>query len=128
MTDPIADFLARIRNAGKALLSSVEMPHSRIKEDIARILVREGYLAACDVSTDAVKTLRLKLKYDNKCNVIRGMRRVSRPGLRHYVGVAGLPRVLGGLGTAVVSTPGGVMTASDASRRHLGGEVLCYVW
>lgn len=128
MSDPIADLLTRVRNAGKALLPVVDMPHSRLKESIARILVREGYLAGCSVATGKMPVLQLRLKYSGRCAVIEGLRRVSRPGLRQYVGVGELPRVLGGLGTAIVSTPGGVMTATEARRRRMGGEVLCYVW
>lgn len=128
MTDPIADFLTRIRNGSKALLPLVEVPHSRLKEGIARILVREGYAADCSVEGTKVKRLKLRLKYNGRKGVITGIRRVSRPGLRQYAGARELPRVLGGLGVAIVSTPQGVMTSAEARRRHVGGEVLCYVW
>jgi small subunit ribosomal protein S8 len=128
MSDPIADLLTRIRNAGRALPPTVEMPHSRIKEDLARILVREGYLTECAVEGTSIRKLRLRLKYSGRKSVIEGLRRVSKPGLRKYVGVDEMPRVLGGLGIAVLSTPSGLMTATQARRQNVGGEVLCYVW
>ena len=128
MSDPIADLLTRIRNAGRALLPTVELPHSRIKEDLARILVREGYLTECAVEGTSMRKLRLRLKYSGRKSVIEGLRRVSKPGLRKYVGVDEIPRVLGGLGIAVLSTPSGLMTATQARRQNVGGEVLCYVW
>lgn len=128
MTDPIADFLTRIRNASKALLPAVEVPYSRLKESIARILVREGYAAGFDVVGDKLKTLKLRLKYKGRKGVISGLRRVSRPGLRQYAGAEELPRVLGGLGVAILTTPQGVMTDAEARRKNVGGEVICYVW
>lgn len=128
MTDPIADFLTRIRNANRALLPAIEMPYSRMKEGIARIFQREGYLAECAVEGAKLKKLRLKLKYNGRQGVIAGLRRVSRPGLRRYAGADELPRVLGGLGVAVVSTSRGVMTGVEARRQKLGGEVLCFIW
>ncbi len=128
MTDPIADFLTRLRNANKALQPAVTVPHSRLKESIARILVREGYVAGCTVEGDKLKTLKVQLKYNGRRGVITSLRRVSRPGLRQYVGADKLPRVLGGLGVAILSTPEGVMTSAEAHRKHLGGEVVCYVW
>jgi small subunit ribosomal protein S8 len=128
MTDPIADLLTRIRNGSRALLPVVEMPHSRIKEDLARVLVREGYLVDCAVEGTKIRKLKLRLKYSGRKGVIEGLKRVSKPGLRHYVGVDEIPRVLGGLGVAVLSTPSGVMTGTQARRQNLGGEVLCYVW
>ena len=128
MTDPISDFLTRIRNAGSALLPVIEMPHSRTKEGIARILVREGYIADCAVEGAKLKKLKLKLKFNGRKGVIEGLRRVSRPGLRHYVAVDKIPRVLGGLGVAILSTPRGLMTGTEARKQNLGGEVLCYVW
>jgi small subunit ribosomal protein S8 len=128
MTDPIADLLTRIRNANRALLPGLEVPHSRLKEGIARILHREGYLAECAVEGAKPKKLRLKLKYHGRQGVIAGLRRVSRPGLRRYAGADEIPRVLGGLGVAVVSTSRGVMTGVEARKQRLGGEVLCYVW
>lgn len=128
MIDPIADMLTRIRNAQRALLPTVELPHSRIKENIASLLKKEGYLSDVAVEGKLPKTIKLKLKYQGKKSVIEGLRRVSRPGLRHYVGAAEIPRVRGGLGVAVLSTPEGVMTGTQARRKNLGGELLCYVW
>jgi small subunit ribosomal protein S8 len=129
MTDPISDMLTRIRNAHGALLPAMDVPHSRMKESIAVILKREGYIV--DYAIDgkvAGKKITLKLKYDGRKAVIEGVRRVSRPGLRHYVGATEIPRVRGGLGTAILSTSQGVMTGVQARKNNLGGEVLCYVW
>jgi len=120
--------LTRIRNAGRALLPNVEMPHSRIKENIANLLKKEGYLAEVAVEGKALKTIKLQLKYQGKKTVIEGLRRISKPGLRRYVGATDIPRVRGGLGVAVVSTPEGVMTGAEARKKNLGGELLCYVW
>jgi small subunit ribosomal protein S8 len=128
MTDPISDMLTRIRNAGRALLPTVEMPHSRMKENLAHILKQEGYVAEVSVEPGMPKKIKLKLKYQGKKSVIEGLRRISKPGLRHYVGATEIPRVLGGLGVAVVSTPEGVMTGTQARKKNLGGELLCYVW
>jgi len=128
MTDPIADMLTRIRNASRALLPTVELPHSRIKENLAHILKNEGYVAEVAVETKPVKKIKIQLKYQGKKSVIEGLRRISKPGLRHYVGSTEIPRVLGGLGVAVVSTPEGVMTGTQARKKNLGGELLCYVW
>ena len=128
MTDPIADLLTRIRNANQALLPALAMPHSRLKERIAHILKREGYIADCSVDGDKIKTLKLRLKYQGRKGVIEGLRRVSTPGLRHYVGARDIPRVLGGMGVAILSTPRGVMTGVEARKQNVGGEVLCYIW
>jgi len=131
MTDPISDMLTRIRNAGRALRPVVAVPHSRMKENIAHILKKEGYVAEVAVEGKTPKTPRtinIKLKYQGKKTVIEGLRRISRPGLRHYVGATEIPRVLGGLGVAVVSTSEGVMTGVQARKKNLGGELLCYVW
>jgi small subunit ribosomal protein S8 len=128
MTDPIADMLTRIRNASRALLPTVEMPHSRLKENLAHILKAEGYVAEVAVESKPVKKIKIHLKYQGKKGVIEGLRRISKPGLRHYVGATEIPRVLGGLGVAVVSTPEGVMTGTQARKKNLGGELLCYVW
>ena len=128
MTDPISDMLTRIRNASRALQPTVAVPHSRIKEDIANIFKKEGYVAAVIVEKNAFKTISIKLKYQGKKSVIEGLRRISKPGLRHYVGATEIPRVLGGLGVAVISTPEGVMTDMQARKKNLGGELLCYVW
>ncbi len=128
MTDPISDMLTRIRNAHRALLPAVELPHSKVKEGIAHLLRKEGYLADVAVEGKTLKTLKLKLKYEGKKGVIDGLRRVSSPGLRRYVGATDIPRVLGGLGTAIVSTSRGVMTGTQARKQNLGGELVCYVW
>lgn len=131
MTDPIADLLTRIRNASNALLPTVELPHSVLKESIARILQKEGYLAECSAGTvdgGKVKRLKLKLKYEGRKGIITGLKRVSKPGLRAYVSVDRIPRVLGGLGVAILSTPRGVLTDREARKQNVGGEVLCYVW
>jgi small subunit ribosomal protein S8 len=128
MIDPIADMLTRIRNAQRALLPTVEVPHSSIKENIANIMKKEGYLTDVAVEGKVHKAIRLKLKYQGKKSVIEGLRRVSRPGLRQYVRAVEIPRVRGGLGVAVISTPEGVMTGAQARKKNLGGELLCYVW
>lgn len=129
MIDPISDMLTRIRNASRALLPTVAMPHSRIKESIAQILKQEGYVAEVAVDGKAAKkTIKIKLKYEGKKNVIEGLKRVSSPGLRRYVGATEIPRVLGGLGVAVVSTSEGLMTGTQAKKKNLGGELLCYIW
>jgi small subunit ribosomal protein S8 len=129
VTDPISDMLTRIRNAGRALLPVVEVPHSKLKESIARILKKEGYVADVAVEGDkATRKIKLKLKYEGKCFVIEGLRRVSKPGLRRYVGVSGIPRVRGGLGVSIVSTSQGVMSGNEARKKNLGGELLCFVW
>jgi small subunit ribosomal protein S8 len=128
MTDTIADMLTRIRNANRVLRPEVEVSYSKLKENVARILLREGYLADCSVEGKPARRLRLKLKFQGRKGVIVGLRRVSRPGLRRYVGSRDLPRVLGGMGTAIVTTPRGVMTGAEARRANVGGEVICYVW
>jgi small subunit ribosomal protein S8 len=128
MTDPISDMLTRIRNAGRALLPAVEMPHSRMKESLAHILKKEGYVADVSVDGKTLKKLKIQLKYQGKKSVIEGLRRISKPGLRHYVGATEIPRVLGGLGVSVISTPEGVMTGTQARKKNLGGELLCYIW
>ena len=128
MTDPISDMLTRLRNGGRALQPLVELPHSRLKENIALILKREGYVSDVMVDGNAVKKIKIRLKYNGKKNVIEGMKRISKPGLRKYVGATKIPRVRGGLGVAVISTPEGVMTDVQARKKNLGGELLCYVW
>ena len=128
MTDPISDMLTRIRNAHRALLPTVELPHSKLKESIAGILKKEGYIGEVSVDGKAIKKLKLQLKYQGKKGVIEGLRRVSSPGLRRYVGATEIPRVRGGLGTAIVSTSQGVMSGTQARKNNLGGELLCYVW
>jgi len=128
MSDPIADMLTQIRNANQALLPSVDLSHSKMKENIAQILKREGYITDCSVEGEKIKRLKLKLKFQGRKAVIVGLRRVSRPGLRRYVGSSEIPRVLGGMGVAIVSTSKGVMTGGEARKQNLGGELLCFIW
>jgi small subunit ribosomal protein S8 len=128
MVDPIADMLTRLRNAGRALLPTVQIPHSRLKESIAGILKTEGYVADVNVEGKIPKTIKIKLKYEGKKAVIEGLQRISTPGLRRYVGATDIPRVRGGLGVAVVSTSEGIMTGTQARKKNLGGELLCYIW
>ena len=128
MTDPISDMLTRIRNANRALLPVVEVPHSQVKESIAHILKREGYITDFGVEGKLPKTMKLKLKYQGKKSVIEGLRRISTPGLRRYVGATDIPRVRGGLGVSVVSTSEGVMTGNQARKKNIGGELICYIW
>ena len=128
MTDPISDMLTRIRNAGRALQPVIELPHSRIKENVAKILKTEGYVNDVAVEGAGIKKLKIRLKYNGKKNVIEGLKRISKPGLRKYVGATEIPRVRGGLGVAVISTPEGVMTDAQARKKNIGGELLCYIW
>jgi small subunit ribosomal protein S8 len=132
MTDPIADMLTRIRNANVAMHDSVRMPSSKVKEALAAILEREGYIEGYNVQDDAGRpgrSLNIRMKYSpERARTISGLRRVSKPGLRVYTGADKLPRVLGGLGVAVLSTSHGLMTDREARQRRVGGEVLCYVW
>ncbi|NDB17735.1 MAG: 30S ribosomal protein S8 [Actinobacteria bacterium] len=130
MTDPIADMLTRIRNATRAYHESVTMPHSNIKVGVAEILQREGYIASYSSSDDVVgKTLTIALKYGpNRERSIAGVKRVSKPGLRVYAKSTGLPKVLGGLGVAIISTSSGLLTDRECAKKGVGGEVLAYVW
>lgn len=130
MTDPIADMLARLRNANSAYHDSVSMPHSKIKGHIAEILKEQGYIAGFDVADAEVgKTLTLHLKYGpSRERSIAGLRRVSKPGLRVYAKSTNLPKVLGGLGIAILSTSTGLLTDRQAAKKGVGGEVLAYVW
>lgn len=130
VNDPIADMLTRIRNANKALHSQVEVPASRMKIELARILKDEGYIADYQlVKGDSFDRLVVDLKYtEDRRRVISQIKRISKPGRRIYAGKDNLPRVLGGLGTAVLSTSRGVMTAREAQRLGVGGEVVCFVW
>jgi small subunit ribosomal protein S8 len=130
MTDPIADMLTRLRNANSAYHDTVGMPYSKIKSHIAEILQQEGYIASWRVEDAEVgKNLVISLKFGNQRErSIAGIKRVSKPGLRIYARADKMPRVLGGLGVAVVSTSKGLMTDREARKRRMGGEVLCYVW
>lgn len=132
MTDPIADMLTRIRNANVAMHDEVKMPSSRVKESLATLLAKEGYIEGFDVAdaTDRPgRVLTVTMKYSpERERVISGLKRVSKPGLRVYRKAETVPRVLGGLGVAVVSTSQGLMTDREARKRRVGGEILCYVW
>jgi small subunit ribosomal protein S8 len=129
MSDPISDMLTRIRNAGAAHLPTVELPHSRIKESVAKILQAEGYVNDVAVEGEtAKKKIKIRLKFNGKKSVIEGLKRISTPGLRRYVGATEIPRVRGGLGVAIVSTSEGLLTDSQARKKNLGGELLCYIW
>ncbi len=127
MQDPISDMLTRVRNAHMANLRKVEMPMSKVKQSIARVLKDEGYITDFKVTEDAKPSLVISLKYHEEKPVIESIKRVSRPGLRIYKGKAELPRVKGGMGIAIVSTPKGVMTDHQARSQGLGGEILCEV-
>lgn len=130
MTDPIADFLTRIRNANTVYQDKVEVPASNVKQALANILKQEGFIRDVEYIEDGKQgILRLYLKYGvNREKVISGLKRISKPGLRVYANKEELPKVLGGLGIAVVSTSKGLMTDRDARKEGLGGEILCYIW
>jgi small subunit ribosomal protein S8 len=132
MTDPIADMLTRIRNANVAMHDTVPMPSSKLKESLAAVLVDEGYIEGfrvADATDRPGKMLEIRMKYSpERARTISGIKRVSKPGLRVYLGADKLPRVLGGLGVAVLSTSQGLMSDREAHKRRMGGEVLCYVW
>ncbi|TJX62300.1 30S ribosomal protein S8 [Soehngenia saccharolytica] len=130
MTDPIADMLTRIRNANNAKHDSVDIPASKIKKEIARILLDEGFIKGFDVIDDGKQgIIRIDLKYGkNGEKIISGIKRISKPGLKVYAKSEELPRVLGGLGIAIVSTSKGIMTDRQARKENVGGEVICYIW
>ena len=131
MSDPIADMLTRIRNANTAKHDTVDIPSSTMKLAIADILVKEGYIAKYELIEDgSFKTIRVTLKYgaDKNEKIITGLKRISKPGLRVYAGAEELPKVLGGLGVAIISTNEGVMTDKEARQKNVGGEVLAFVW
>ncbi|MDQ3778081.1 MAG: 30S ribosomal protein S8 [Actinomycetota bacterium] len=130
LTDPIADMLTRIRNANKALQETVEMPTSRLKEEIARLLQEEGYIEGWERrSGESFDTLLIRLRYGpSRERIITDLKRVSRPGRRVYARKDRLPRVLGGMGTAIMSTSRGLVTSRTAEREGIGGEVICFVW
>ena len=129
VTDPIADFLSRVRNAAAAQKPELFVPYSKIKSDVARILKEEGYITDFALDTEA-KRPRIKItsKLANRSSAITGLKRVSRPGLRRYVGAKEIPRVLGGMGVAILSTPRGVLSGREAKKQNVGGELLAYVW
>ena len=129
LTDPIADFLTRLRNASRAGKHEVLAPYSRIKADIARILKQEGYISAFEVeSAGKFPQLKVVTKFVNRAPAITGLKRVSKPGLRKYVNTEKVPRVLGGLGITILSTSKGVMSGREAKKENVGGELLAYVW
>ena len=129
-TDPIADMLTRIRNASAARHKELSLPSSKVKREIARILTEEGFIEAWEIAPgDVQEQLTLRLKYvEGRTPVVSGLKRISKPGLRVYARKTEIPRVLGGLGLAILSTSRGIMTGSQARKLNLGGEVLCYVW
>lgn len=129
MTDPIADMLTRIRNAIQARHEVVEVPANKEKTEIAKILKNEGFIVDYSVEGDVKKTITITLKYGpNNEKVINGLKRISKPGLRAYAKVDAIPRVLNGLGIAIISTSHGMMTDKEAKAKHVGGEVIAYVW
>jgi small subunit ribosomal protein S8 len=130
VTDPVADYLTRVRNGLAAQHDSVEVPASRLKREISRILAEQGYITGFTVEpTAAGEVIKVDLRYtEERRPVISGLRRVSRPGRRHYVSSGEIPRVQGGMGTAIVSTSTGVMTGHEAKQKGVGGEVVAYVW
>jgi small subunit ribosomal protein S8 len=129
VTDPIADLLARIRNAVQAQEPDLFVPYSKIKTEIVRILKEEGYISEYSIDTsEAHPRIKIANKLVNRASAITGLKRVSRPGLRRYVGADDIPRVLGGMGVAILSTPRGVLSGREAKRQKVGGELLAYVW
>jgi small subunit ribosomal protein S8 len=128
MHDPISDLLTRIRNAGLAQHAEVVIPHSKMKESISQILKDEGYISSVTVEGTTIKRMKLRLKYQGKQNVIVGLKQVSSPGLRRYVSSSEIPRVLGGMGVAILSTPKGLLTGTEARKQNIGGELVCFVW
>ena len=128
-SDPISDMLTRIRNAQKAGLTSLDMPGSRLKGEVARVMQAEGYIAGYTLAGEDRRVLHIDLKYGvDAMPAIRGLKRESKPGLRRFCGHTNIPRVLGGMGTAVLSTSGGVMSGREARQRKLGGELICTIW
>ena len=132
LTEPLADMLTRIRNANTAMHDDVSMPASKLKESLAAVLQQEGYITGFEVTDNGDRpgrTLKIDMKYSpQRARVISGLKRVSKPGLRVYSKADEIPRVLGGLGVAVVSTSRGLMSDREARKRRMGGEILCYVW
>lgn len=129
VTDPIADLLARVRNAARAQKPEMFIPYSRIKAEIARILKDEGYITDYSVDTEAAHPrIKITNKIANRTSAITGLKRVSRPGLRRYVSAKDIPRVLGGMGVSILSTPRGILSGREAKKQNVGGELLAYVW
>ncbi len=129
VTDPIADLLARVRNSTQALKLEMYVPYSKVKSEIVRILKEEGYISAFELDTTAAHPrIKITNKISNRTSAITGLKRVSRPGLRRYVAADEIPRVLGGMGTAILSTSRGVMSGREAKKQKVGGELLAFVW
>jgi len=129
VTDPIADLLARIRNAAQAQKTEMFVPYSRIKAEVVKILKEEGYITDFEVDTKAAHPrIKITNKMANRTSAITGLKRVSRPGLRRYVGADEIPRVLGGMGISILSTPRGILSGRQAKKQKVGGELLAYVW
>jgi small subunit ribosomal protein S8 len=126
--DPIADLLTRLRNASRARKAELLVPYSRLKADLAAILKKEGYITDFEVKSEGHPQIRIVNKFSDKTPAITGLKRVSRPGLRRYVGATEIPRVLGGMGISILSTPRGVLTGREARRQNVGGELLAFVW
>lgn len=129
LSDPIADFLTRLRNSNRALQVETTAPYSKIKAEIARILKHEGYIANYEVDTSGkFPQIKVTNKLVNRGSAITGLKRVSKPGLRRYVGAGEIPRVLGGMGISILSTPSGVISGREAKRQNVGGELLAFIW
>jgi len=129
VTDPIADLLARVRNGAHAQKQEMFVPYSKIKTEVVRILKEEGYITDYSIDTQgADPRIKITNKFSNRSSAITGLRRVSRPGLRRYVGAQEIPRVLGGMGTSILSTPRGILSGRQAKKQNVGGELLAYVW
>jgi small subunit ribosomal protein S8 len=129
MNDPIADMLTRLRNAVGAGKTGLSMPYSKLKSEVAKILKKEGYISDYELDTTGKHPqLKIRTRSLNKTSAITGLKRVSRPGLRRYVGAGEIPRVLGGMGIAVLSTPKGVLSGHEARNQNVGGELLAYIW
>ncbi|MBI5614161.1 30S ribosomal protein S8 [Candidatus Gottesmanbacteria bacterium] len=129
VNDPVGDLLAQIKNASMVGKKTIVLPYSRMKKEVSSILVREGFLSGLQVTGEKPKeSLHIDLRYQGKVPVITGIKRVSKPGLRRYVNVKEIPIVVGGMGASVISTPSGIMTGSDAKKKHIGGEVVCLIW
>jgi small subunit ribosomal protein S8 len=129
LSDPIADFLTRLRNAANAHRSDVSVPYSKMKEEIARILKQEGYIAEFEISTETKPVqIKIMMKFVNRTPALTGLKRVSKPGLRRYVGSTDIPRVLGGMGVSILSTSKGIITGREARKQNVGGELVALVW
>jgi small subunit ribosomal protein S8 len=129
VTDPIADLLARVRNSASAQKPEIFVPYSKIKAEVVRILKNEGYITDYSVDTEgAHPRIKITNKIANRASAITGLKRVSRPGLRRYVGAKEIPRVLGGMGISILSTPRGILSGREAKKQNVGGELLAYVW